>query len=828
VSGGAEEEGVYWRRLALKSIPSAIRIVDTGRGFSNSSGIDMKYKSNKKNDKTNKEEIQSVPFKDATHVFVRCEEGDAISGDVSFVLFGTTVRGYRLSSQGYSYLYYLVDQQVPTNNPNVLALISRHFSGGLDTISFVEPAHENYVFGKPVYKRSSGVSRSYAELRDLPSPKISGQHHLHFKILEILAAAGPVWFKEKRGEVLQMFEGIHDSMMSSVALWAASVDDATYELIANTGLFGAPTMRDFARLAKSISVRAKSMQNLIVRDLRQVFELDVLVNRIEGDLDWEKEKENRVKPRFAQVSPELVFSKAKALFTEARSIGRAPIRMEWDKFWANRWQWSASGSIHSQHPADAKYVYKDNLLRNKFITITAMPEVSEKHFLERLPSIEAWSSYKYEWGKLRAIYGTDMTSYVLAHHAFYNCEDVLPKMFPVGKDANDKIVSARVSAILKNKLPMCIDFEDFNSQHSISSMQAVIDAYYEVFSSGMSRSQRQAIQWTRKSLDINFINDFVGTGTRYQSHGTLLSGWRLTTFMNSVLNRVYTEVLCGDVLPYRGSLHNGDDVILGVDNFRIAQKCAQAADNYAIRLQPTKCAFASIAEFLRVDHVRGSRGQYLSRACATIAHSRIESRMSTDARDLIESMEMRFSDCYHRGMPVKFIANLRAMYYKRQARICGMTVSEMYAIKETHRVCGGVSTSMDSRVDVHIEPGVVRTGDLEIPALPGIQAFALEILKDLKLEISLPSLVKRVTKATYAAVLEKARDVTVSATSDSWYVVMRALFKAHSGTLRIANFGKAALTGLGLELLQKKARVNALTRMLNHSTRPLEVLRLVV
>lgn len=62
----------------------------------------------------------------------------------------------------------------------------------------------------------------------------------------------------------------------------------------------------------------------------------------------------------------------------------------------------------------------------------------------------AYASIKYEWAKLRAIYGTDLTSYILTHFAFYNCEDCLPPMFPVGQKANPKFLKQRVRATLYN------------------------------------------------------------------------------------------------------------------------------------------------------------------------------------------------------------------------------------------------------------------------------------------------------------------------------------------------------------------------------------------
>jgi hypothetical protein len=67
---------------------------------------------------------------------------------------------------------------------------------------------------------------------------------------------------------------------------------------------------------------------------------------------------------------------------------------------------------------------------------------------------------------MRAIYGTDITSYVLTHFALLDCEESLPAQFPIGSKATTAKVVACVGAVLDNATPFCLDFEDFNSQHS--------------------------------------------------------------------------------------------------------------------------------------------------------------------------------------------------------------------------------------------------------------------------------------------------------------------------------------------------------------------------
>nr|UYL95666.1 MAG: RNA-dependent RNA polymerase [Nanning Totiv tick virus 3] len=765
-------------------------------------------------------------FEHATHLLAKVLEGESDVGDVVFNLFGTAVRGFALSADGITAYYYAVNQPLSANNKSVLALLSRYFCEATDLMIWDDPTDMRLVFAERPAKYGKSWTRTRDDLDDLPKPKISAQHHLHFSVGEILDSAGDK-ANGRLAPIGQPFD-VHDSMLASTTLWAISVEQEVYDAVVYSGLFNTVSIADFIKHAKRLSVLAKSWQNLCKHDLRELFELDVLVNRVEGVLDWEAEKQNRASPQFSDLSYDYVLDKARAIFTSAAFLNKTPQKFKWKEFWDSRWQWSAAGSIHSQYSEDMAYVSKDRLLKNKFIAINAMPEYGMHKFLERVPAIHAWSSYKYEWGKLRAIYGTDLTSYILAQFAFYNCEECLPRQFPVGHSANEKNVTARVAGILTDKLPLCIDYEDFNSQHSAEAMSAVIQAYIDVFQRHLTPDQLEAAHWTKMSVLETIVHDNMGTKTQYRTRGTLLSGWRLTTFMNSVLNYIYTREIVGEVTRPGNSLHNGDDVILGVDNLIVAQAASRNARAKGIRLQRSKCAFAGIAEFLRVDHVRGSRGQYLSRACATLVHSRIESRMSTDARDLVESLENRFDDCINRGMPLTLIAALRETYYCRQAQICRNTVEDFYTIKTTHRAAGGVSKSLDSDVSNLIVAGRTERGDTVLPVLPGVSAYAWQVKEKLLIDVSFSRVRQRIENATYEAVLLKSRSVKIVPTEDRWYAIMRSLYKAHRGAIRVKDYGKAALTGYAYELLVSVAPNEPLTLFLKNSSRPLDALPLVV
>nr|UVG55953.1 putative RNA-dependent RNA polymerase [Poaceae Liege totivirus 18] len=767
-----------------------------------------------------------VPFDSCTHVLI--DSVPRLTSDIHAITynsFGVAVAALAVPARDTTLIYALVDQHIFSPHLEVMMVMTRHFTKLYDSVYYNDPRDVSAMFRDRLPRSEMNKVLRVETADELPKSKISASHHFHYYPKEVYASISP----ERRTAAAELLRLPSDATLPFAAgllLWLGTAPEGLVKYVSGSGLLKSKDTKEFIRVAKSISAEAKSLQNMVLQDLRPVFELDVLVNRIDGLVDWMAEKENRTKLNTTNIPDDEIYTRALQVFRDAEAIGRRPVKFTWDQFWESRWQWSAAGSIHSQYADDESYIIRSNpALKNKFITISNMPDVPMTYFSNRRAEIHAWASTKYEWGKQRAIYGTDLTSYNLAHFAFYNCENVLPNQFPVGKDASESNVVARVAGVLKDRLPFCLDFEDFNSQHKAGSMKAVIDAYLEVYKGHMSPEQITAAKWTSDSVSSQIIHDNVGLKEVYEAKGTLLSGWRLTTFMNSTLNYIYTRMIAQEHMTAKSSLHNGDDVLIGSVNLALPQICLRNGRRFNIRMQSAKCAFGAIAEFLRIDHRRGSKGQYLSRAIATLVHSRIESRISTDARDLIQSMENRFQDVMDRGMSLEVIATLRYLYYKRQATICDVGVGDFYLIKNAHRVVGGISEAQDSRVDILVEPGMLKQDGIAVPELKGVKAYARALTRELKLNVSMQAMEKRLYKATYEAVVVKNRKMKINhLNEDQWYVKVKRIYKAHKGSIAVANYGKAALVGFSLEILSRDAPSAAVTILLNSSSRPMELL----
>ena len=487
------------------------------------------------------------------------------------------------------------------------------------------------------------------------------------------------------------------------------------------------SMDIWSKDANRLSNSCKVLQNIADVDLLPLFECGVLVNRGVGKVDWAAERDHRINTALAEIPPGEVKRVVTSLFDVCKKQFLPKPCTDFTSFWEARWEWSTTGAYHSQYSED-NVVKPHRLINNKMYHLVKMGRRSLQDFLKRSPSIEAWPSVKYEWGKQRAIYGCDFTNYVLTTYAMWHCEDVLDAKFPIGKRAEDTQVRRSVSQILKNGVPCCLDFADFNSQHSYSSMMAVLEAYRDAYASYMHAEQLKALDWVIQSIPNTVVR---GKDETYLCAGTLMSGWRLTSFMNTVLNYVY-KTLANEGLRHLPALHNGDDIIVAVKSLSDVQYLMSRLKRQGNRLQPTKCFTASVAEFLRVDHETGESGQYLARAISTFVHGKTESVVPVKFLDVLGAIHTRD---YEVRIRAANRSSLHEHVYEKMVKFCAekwdVDMSLVNELLLYHVSAGGLNTRSDALIGYQFEevrfdrPGLDDgETDLKEP-LPGKHVMSL-------------------------------------------------------------------------------------------------------
>lgn len=648
----------------------------------------------------------------------------------------------------------------------------------------------------------------------LPSVAVSQTHMRHVtpKLLDCLISKHrPLLPRLSLLNTIVGWRELSEQTFVTIALYILLLPDIYYSLVELSLCWGAKDATDWVKKTKQISIACKSIQGTVGLDLTPFFEMDVLLNRGVGTVDWGQEELNRTQAtRLTSHTFEEIYGQARNLFQQVLSVGAAPARLTWEAFWARRWEWATPGSVHSQHPEPYDQIHLEREEKTKWHCLSRYPTVGMSRWTSRPPEIHAWPSIKYEWGKQRAIYGTDLTGYVLSAFGFAGIEDILPPACPLGSQANAETVRARVRNTVHGLTPFCLDFDDFNSQHSNSSMKAVLVAYLHTFGKVLTEQQCEAVQWTIESLSRAIVHPYPGGSKQYEARGTLLSGWRLTTLINTVLNYAYVKLAAkGLDVP---SLHSGDDVLCGVSTYRQVQLLTRRLCEKGCSLQTKKCFLGGLTEFLRVDHREADGGQYLTRATATMVHSPVETKKPYMLRGVLEAIEERCREVIRRlGCP-QVVEVVRGAQLDRVAHKWNTTKEMLDDVIRTHRSSGGLSTEPTAPLEnYYIDvPLSSRTDADRRNITPGARDYAVSLSNAL-LGGEYVGLIAR--KAQMA--LERAKGgvaYTVRAGERPSCVVspqiLRALYKYKAQTVGQTTI--KTLTGLGLPIIALRTERTAL------------------
>lgn len=217
-------------------------------------------------------------------------------------------------------------------------------------------------------------------------------------------------------------------------------------------------------------------------------------------------------------------------------------------------------------------------------------------------------------GKLRPIYGTDFRHYAISDYVSAAFDGVLKSPeFGIGVDpqsAGARLVKLHETAAKRPWL-LSFDYKDFNERHTLEAMAAVYAAMGDVVSTGMRDSQEKrdmlsAIRWLEESM---FEIRIRGPSTAwYHAKFGLLSGFRHTTLLNTLLNLAYDALVRAwaeeDGSPVSEPLfacYHGDDVLMGWNARHECVNWRDTAIKGGLEANPAKCLVRlGAGEFLRM------------------------------------------------------------------------------------------------------------------------------------------------------------------------------------------------------------------------------------
>jgi len=343
-------------------------------------------------------------------------------------------------------------------------------------------------------------------------------------------------------------------------------------------------------------------------------EADTLAGRGVRPVDWDAETGYRITPSLAAEKVASFYSEDQlrkavrdiyALELAKYSVEFAPL----DEFWSKRWLWCVNGS-HSRvlERHNPKYVLAipGQMHRRVFV------ENVEHEPVTQWDGVSYYSrSEKLENGKSRALFASDSVSYVCFEHLLRPVEKawrgVKVVLDPGGKGHLGMVLRQRTLRAGAG-VNLMLDYDDFNSQHSTRAMQIVFEelvsftGYDEVLGA---------------KLVSSFANSLISTPDGLKlSCGSLMSGHRGTTFINSVLNLAYLAMADSELFGMR-TMHVGDDVYVACATHAEAARVLENVKGCKLRMNTMKQSVgAYTAEFLRVATSRDASYGYVARSIA--------------------------------------------------------------------------------------------------------------------------------------------------------------------------------------------------------------------
>jgi hypothetical protein len=714
------------------------------------------------------------------------------------------------------YCYYVRLESVTGHTPRCMAVVGAVLTGNMRVPLSSESSFDYYDTAVPTCMVVGPTPISMLQLKNAYDasavPTVSMSHHQHITLPELQAAIKAAKASLSRAEKKLMLRTLGFVVQQLTRLGVNSrptfVTFIMYVMLAPSFardllinvLALAEDAADLVEWLKQEGQASKQLQGLYRDDLSAVFEMAVLVNRGDGDVDWATELKNRTEPTTVPISSDTVYQLSCDIFNDAKVTVGSPVPLAWDDYWAERWARMPGGTAVSQYEEDVAVRKSLPLaLRNKAAWFSASSMRLHADWAARTPKIFASSSTKYEWGKVRALYGCDVTSFLHADYGFNRCEEYLPAYFPVGSRSSASHV-AKLTDKMRHGVPLCYDYSDFNSQHSTASMAAVLRAWHDVFSAGLEPEQVTSVRWVIESLS-DVSARFNALQSTHRLNGTLLSGWRLTSFVNTVLNRVYL-VDAGLLNRTFTALHNGDDVYATAPTVADALKLCSDAATRGIRAQITKTNIGTIGEFLRVNtRAKSASGaQYLTRSVSTLVHGRIDTTAPNDLLALLHAHDTRRDGAILRGGNPAIISAAVNRSKAFALKLFDAKPEVQQALNDLHPIQGGCNDQAALATHRLAATTITELDDRDIEDAAGLVASGVtEYIQHIKERFNLHNAhigMKKTVNNMLRAVMTKFRSYELVIEDRNAVVACRRLYKAHHKTSHTAVIAQLRTLGL--------------------------------
>lgn len=335
----------------------------------------------------------------------------------------------------------------------------------------------------------------------------------------------------------------------------------------------------------------------------------------------------------------------------------------WHDHCENRHSWLPSGS------AGAKYAEVDGkkvrLNKRAYMEQVPIPEMIA--WLDTEPKLMASTSDKFEMGKARSLYPTDVVDqcivgYVIGglERRFHNIDGIESGL--VGIDEVRTILRRCQKASEEGVECTMLDYADFNIQHTLQAQAKVFERLRDrMMAIGAEPDAVKACEWARVA-HLNQYAKYPLHNTHSKSTQGLFSGNRATHFLNTILNLLYFRVAMKWVKENLGmhpidlmNIHQGDDVWI-TNKSRLWATClynVMKSQNFVF--QPGKQIMdQNFAEYLRVVYTKEGAKGYVARTIATLIEKPLQSEVDLSPATKASALNSQIAICYRRGLTREF------------------------------------------------------------------------------------------------------------------------------------------------------------------------------
>jgi hypothetical protein len=450
------------------------------------------------------------------------------------------------------------------------------------------------------------------------------------EILPALRAEKPLLHR-RFVELSWAVRDLYDDQVSALLLYAATIDGYVRDPVeyAIRCVLDPTGSKQLSTALKALGCNSHELGSKLV-------ECQVLLGRAVGEIDLVEEALRRTTPARARATVVAVDDdRLRAAIRKilVRELDARPEFEGVEEFWSRRWAWCVNGS-HSRVLERSE---------PKWSVDGVSGQIHRRVFMENTQAnpLREWSGVSYftasaklEHGKTRALFAGDSVTYACFEHLLRPVEQVWRNQRCVldpGAGGYCGMV-ARIRRLQEQaSMNVLLDYDDFNSQHSTAAMVALFEELVEVTGYPAELGAKICKSFERARV-------FVGGVDRGYSHGTLMSGHRATTFINTVLNEAYIRCYYPE-LDSCLSVHVGDDVFIAAHDMAQAADIATRLMESPLRMNPTKQSVGGVTcEFLRMAVGKTCAYGYPARSVASIVSGNWVSEVKLEPLEAVRSM----------------------------------------------------------------------------------------------------------------------------------------------------------------------------------------------